>query len=672
MTARKLNLTLDVIDVGNFDPETSYQVLNDLIEAPKEAQPKVYCIWPIDFPSRELLQRLHEAHGVPIIQLNQLPDADTGKWEWDHLLGYAGPDDALRASNAGKMIGEALLEKEKANVFALGYPTTYGGYHLSIHAFEKSLSNFTNLNLAEKVGVEWGSQPAYDTTLQLLDQYGHDLHGIYAMDDSILNGAYQALQDHPLDVNVILVGTVCNGARELLETGQQYGTTVQAPHLEGDLAIRTAYEYLTTGLLQEPKIRFTPNPIITRDTWADMFLDFQGESYTADELCTWSLFYERVAGVTEESVEYLQDVCSIVDCGYIPKAMLYVGFILCGVNYLLAILSGILLYIYRKKQIIQLAQPFFLGLVVVGSMVDNTSIIFMSRDNQNPDTPKEALDTSCFIFPWLLSLGHMMTTATLVAKIYRVKKLVGACSTNQGLRKVRVTILEVSAFIVLFLSIDLVLLTAWSATDPLQWEIKISSLDQQGYVSAARGQCDTENSFSFLYPLAIALFHLATLIYANVLAYQTSDYHKISDSKSVAIALFNSIQLLVIVTPLLVVVDDNVAISYFIRVCFVFLNNFGVLMLVVVPKLYICVQGLGHLVPDLHTMSRASTTAPGGRNGKRSSVRVSGIYPNSNELEQNSRFEASSKFDTGPSMGTNSGASAVTPPSPVQTPEQEE
>lgn len=657
LTAKRLNLTLEIINVGNFDPATSAKVLTNLIHS--EELPKIYCIWPIDTPSRHLMQQLYDSHKVPIIQINQLPPAgEDGAWEWNHLLGYAGPDDKLRASNAGKMIWQAMDERNisQPNIVALGYPGTYGGYHLSIAAFQAAIADHPSINLVKKLPLDWGTQPVYEAVLQLLTEMNGELHGIYAMDDSILMGAYQAIQDYPnVRTNITLVGTVCNGARQLLETRAQYGTTVQGPYLEGALAIEAAAEYLETGALQDPKIRFTPDPIVTSDTWDKLFINFEGLSYTADDLCTWSLFYERVAGVV--SVDTIDDICLIIDCRYIPRILLYLGYVMCGTNYLVALVSGMLLYIYRNKQIIQLGQPFFLALIILGSMVDNTSILFMGRDNRN-GASVESLDRACFVFPWLLSIGHMMTTATLVAKIYRVKKLVGACSTTQGLRKVRVTITEVAIFILLFISVDAILLIAWSVTDPFQWEIKVTTFDKQGYISEARGQCDTQHGSTLFFPMVIALFHLATLIYANILAYQTSGYHQISDSKSVAIALFNSIQLLVIVTPLLIVVDGNVAISYFIRTCFVFLNNLGVLMLVVVPKLYLCVLGQGHKVPDLHEIVRASTAS--GQRTARSSVRISGI-----DAFQSSEFQRHSilsdcAYGTGPRTVSSSPSASPT------------
>ena len=49
--------------------------------------------------------------------------------------------------------------------------------------------------------------------------------------------------------DVVAVGTVCNGDKQLIEEGKQFGTTLQSPLHEGQLAIKMVEEYLDTGEL---------------------------------------------------------------------------------------------------------------------------------------------------------------------------------------------------------------------------------------------------------------------------------------------------------------------------------------------------------------------------------------------------------------------------------------
>mmetsp|Transcript_7044 Transcript_7044/g.16456 ORF Transcript_7044/g.16456 Transcript_7044/m.16456 type:complete len:774 (+) Transcript_7044:155-2476(+) len=605
-SATRYNVSLEIRDVGDFDTGKSLLVLQEAIDS--EIQPKIYCIWPVDIPSRQLMKELYDTHGVPIIQMNQLPGEDSA-WEWDHLLGYAGPSDALRASNAGLMMIDSLIKKRgisNPKVAALGYPGTYGGYHLSIAAFRQSIAN-SSIEITHDLPLDWGNQPAYDAMVRLMDEMkttGDEIHGVYAMDDNILIGAYEALNDRGrLDAHdaVTLVGTVCNGHRDILGQGKQYGTTIQSPFLEAKLAVDSAVEYLTTGNITEI-IRFTPNPIATTETWETMVVEFLGESYVADALCTWTLQHERTNGL--KNIEDAEDACEYVDCLYIPEGLFLAGYVVAGINYTLCVLGVVLLYIYRKKKVVSIAQPFFLGLILVGALVDTTSIIFMSRDNLGYSN--ENLDRSCMAWTWLLGMGQMMTTTTLVAKMARVKAVIGI-GDRAAIRRTSVTVRDVSGFIVGGLVLDAIILTVWAVQDPYHWTISVVSRDFEDTILQARGECSSNGENYWIYPVVLLLLHLTVLIYGNILAWQTRRFHQISDSRMVAVSLFNSIQLLMVAAIMLSLSDDNVAISYVVRASYAFLNNVGVVVLIVGPKLYKCITGKGDIIPNIHAVaSRAA------------------------------------------------------------------
>jgi len=176
------NYTVQVVEYGNYDQAKSFKALNDAIDTPLDKQPKVYCIWPMDIESKELVGKLHETHNVPIIQINQLPD----EWELDHLLGYAGPRDAERAGNAGIMIVDAMKERGiKGKVVALGYPASYGGYPLSINAFRESLDSSIDIVKEAPLARPDLRQSAYLEIVNLIDN-NVEFNSVYAMDDDIL------------------------------------------------------------------------------------------------------------------------------------------------------------------------------------------------------------------------------------------------------------------------------------------------------------------------------------------------------------------------------------------------------------------------------------------------------------------------------------------------------
>lgn len=270
------------------------------------ATPDMWIWWPAEGAAGLGSLRDLAATDIPVLQINQLPTEEAEPF----VIGYAGPDDALRARNAGLMMVEIKEELgiEEANAIAVTYPVAYGGYSLSIDAFNEAIEG-SGITLIAESNEGFGSQNGYNGTAALLAQLqDEEINFIYGMDDAILQGAIQALEEAGYTVGVdesadiIAVGTVCNGDRQLFEEERQYGTTLQAPLLEGQLAIQVADAYLQNGEIEE-FYNFTPNPAVLYDEWEDFTLEgFDGVEYTMNELCTWGIPEpEEEAEATEES-----------------------------------------------------------------------------------------------------------------------------------------------------------------------------------------------------------------------------------------------------------------------------------------------------------------------------------------------------------------------------------
>jgi ribose transport system substrate-binding protein len=147
----------------------------------------------------------------------------------------------------------------------------------------------SDLNLIGEVDEGFGQANGYKGAAKLvakLKDQGIDF--VYGMDDAILTGGLKALEEagYNMGEDVIAVGTVCNGDKQLLEEGKQYGTTLQSPLHEGQLAIKLVEEYLATGKLAN-YINFTPNPPITKSNMDTVALKgYDGKVYAIEELCS--------------------------------------------------------------------------------------------------------------------------------------------------------------------------------------------------------------------------------------------------------------------------------------------------------------------------------------------------------------------------------------------------
>lgn len=638
-TAKRENLTLEVREYGNYDESRYEKILKDAIDA--ETQEKngdgnvgVYCVWPVNGNYNHLLRELHDRRAekrddVGIIKMFQFPSDET---EWEYLAGYAGQDETKRYRLSAEMMVKAMDERNVTHprVFVVGFPEWYGSYRPTLDGFTKTVKELNpNVEVVHAVGPDFSVQGSYIATLDFLDTWkaslrrNEEIHGVYCMADKSLVGVYQALVDDGRisttttttastvadgernSINnhndITLVGSVCDGVRGLLTTGRQYSSIIQSPTLGGKAAVVSAARYIRDGTLADQKILFAPSQIVTGETWETQYMEFQGDVFTADELCTWSRSkYERAAGLT--SVDDVSDICRYVTCKFIPTGLFVLGYAMVSVNYALAGTAFVLLLAFRKRKVIMMAQPVLLGILVVGTVVDVTSIIFLSRDNRSYTDAQ--LDASCVAWPWLLFIGHAITTSTLVAKVYRVKQVCMADGNERSMRRVTVKLRGSLLFILGFVLLDIVVLTAWVLVDPMRWVVEVSATDSAGYIMEAYGNCAVQLKYTWLFPFSLILLHLSLLVYANFLAYRTHRFSKISDSKRVAIALFNSFELLLVAGSMTVLGDDNVEATYVIIVVFVFLNDFVVLLLVVWPKIYLCLVGKGDELPDLRRMCR--------------------------------------------------------------------
>ena len=251
--------------------------------------PDVFIWWPSDAVAGLGSLRALAKTGVPVLKINQLPNEQ----DKQYIFGYAGPDDRLRARNAGYMMREAAAAKKAAggsgyNVLVLSYPHSYGGYGLSINAFKEAIAG-SDLRIIDDVDEGFGQSNGYKGAAKAIAANRDEgIHFVYGMDDAILTGGIKALEEagYKMGEDVIAVGTVCNGDKQLIEEGKQFGTTLQSPLHEGQLAIKMVEEYLETGKLKN-YINFTPNPAVTASNMETVALrGFDGKLYGIDELCS--------------------------------------------------------------------------------------------------------------------------------------------------------------------------------------------------------------------------------------------------------------------------------------------------------------------------------------------------------------------------------------------------
>jgi 7 transmembrane sweet-taste receptor of 3 GCPR len=99
-----------------------------------------------------------------------------------------------------------------------------------------------------------------------------------------------------------------------------------------------------------------------------------------------------------------------------------IGLILMSIAWLLSFTALVLLHVLSKDNVVQRAQPFFLKMLCVGSIVMSTAIFTLSWD-EGAGWSDQQLDIACALTPWFFFIGQILTFCALFTKLWRVDKV---------------------------------------------------------------------------------------------------------------------------------------------------------------------------------------------------------------------------------------------------------
>lgn len=239
---------------------------------------------------------------------------------------------------------------------------------------------------------------------------------------------------------------------------------------------------------------------------------------------------------------------------FISSGVRAIGLILMVLAWLLGFVGSILLFVLRKDNVIQRAQPFFMQILCWGSITMSTSIFTLSWD-EGAGWSNEQLDIACTMTPWFFFIGQIMTFCALFTKLWRVDKVL------QFRRRV-VTIGNVMKPTLILMTVAIVILSLWTVMDPWEWERElIVEVPAETY-----GQCESENVWWYFGPLVglLCFAETLTLYYAWKTADVPEDFR---DSGAVMYAAFAQLQSFAIGVPMLAVLGQSSAdATYFGRI----------------------------------------------------------------------------------------------------------
>jgi len=162
-------------------------------------------------------------------------------------------------------------------------------------------------------------------------------------------------------------------------------------------------------------------------------------------------------------------------------------------------------------------------------------------------------------------------------------------------RRVKITEKDVIKPFAILMTANVVVLAAWTAVSPLQFQRVDDFFDEYGRVASSHGSCvasSGNNTDAIPFLVVLAAINLCPVIFANVQAYKARNIHtEYSESRFIAMVNGSLLQAWFTGIPLLVMVRDNPSAFFVVATIILFLTSLAILLLIFVPKIdYLRVQ----------------------------------------------------------------------------------
>jgi len=236
-----------------------------------------------------------------------------------------------------------------------------------------------------------------------------------------------------------------------------------------------------------------------------------------------------------------------------------------------AIATIVWVYIRRKHRVLAGAQPEFLYVLALGSMVSASTILTLSFDESQGWSTK-SLDRACQASTWLVTMGVIITYGALFAKLWRVNKVL-------QFKKRKITIRQVAWPMLVLVVCAVIVLSVWTAVDGLKWTREI--LNDTG---ESIGKCDGDNVG--VYIGIIAALMLIPTILTGLMAYKTKDVSDhYSEARWIWILFLVQLEVFLVAVPTVILLRDISTNGRYLGLTFIFwIFPMSTLSLIMVPK----------------------------------------------------------------------------------------
>ena len=235
--------------------------------------------------------------------------------------------------------------------------------------------------------------------------------------------------------------------------------------------------------------------------------------------------------------------------------------------------------------VIRAAQPVFLVLICLGTLILASTLFPLSVDDENHS--QSETDAACMAIPWTLSFGFTLTFAALFSKTWRVNRIF----TKAGcFRVVKVKVVDVLIPMFILLALNSITLICWTTISPLKYERR-NHMGTDGWnrVISTYGSCVSSDGTKGWVPYVVILLviNFSSLIFALIEAYKARNLSvAFSETRYISFTFVLMLQSFVVGIPLLFLVFDEPRDYYVVWLCLIFVTCLVLLFLIFIPKVW--------------------------------------------------------------------------------------